>query len=740
MTPRNRGLRNLGLLSLLLAAASCDPATVTGTPVAMSVHLTKSQGASPPAAVPLQKVNLHILTLEAHSSATGWVMLSEPNATYDLMHLTGGVVGTLASGVELESGKYTQFRLVLGPGQDDANGKISNLVVLNDGSVHDLTIPSALESGVSLNCQLDVQPGETKDVYIDFQMPQSIQIDATGVPEKYILRPVIHCHEGPATTLPPLYALTVQKDGAGSGTVAGGPTGYAILAGGGINCGATCDDSYPSGTDVALTATAAPGSTFAGWTGCDSVSDSVSGPTCNVTMTAGRIVTATFNPVQPVQYTLTVAKNGTGIGTVTSGGGAISCGATCSAPLDAGTAVTLTATPDATSTFASWVGCDSTSGTTCNVTMGANRTVTANFTRVQYALTVSKSGTGGGTVAGGGGGVAISCGATCSAQLDAGTAVTLTATPDATSTFASWVGCDSTSGTTCNVTMGANRTVTATFTRVQYTLTVSKGGTGAGTVAGGGGAISCGATCSASLDAGTPVVLTATPDATSTLASWVGCDSVSGPTCTLTMSGDRIVTATFDPVQYTLSVAKAGPGTGTVSGGGISCGATCSASLDPGTPVTLTAAAGAGSTFAGWTGCDSASGLTCTLTMNANRTVTATFNPVRSTLTVVKSGAGTGTVMGGPISCGFTCTGSVVFGTSVTLDALPDATSTFGGWTGCDSAVDSTCTVTMNANRTVTATFDPIPASSPVASGTTSRAIGEPLASPAAAGTWSANQ
>ncbi|HEU4384319.1 MAG TPA: hypothetical protein VFR85_12580 [Anaeromyxobacteraceae bacterium] len=491
-----------------------------------------------------------------------------------------------------------------------------------------------------------------------------------------------------ATFNPVMYTLNVVKSGTGTGTV---------TSGGAINCGATCSTTLAYGTAVTLTASPDVGSTFGVWVGCDTAL----GPTCNLTMTGDRIVTATFIPVV---YALTVAKGGTGTGTVTGGGGAISCGATCNASFDSGTPVALTATPDATSTFGSWAGCDSVSGATCNVTMTASRTVTATFNRVQYTLSVLKGGTGGGTVAGG----SINCGPTCGASFDSGTPVALTATPDATSTFVSWAGCDSTSGATCNVTMTANRTVTATFNRVQYTLTVAKNGTGAGTVTSG-GAISCGAICNTSLDSGTPVVLTATPDATSTFVSWTGCDSTSGGTCNVTMTANRTVTATFTRVQYTLTVAKSGTGAGTVtSGGAISCGATCNASLDSGTPVALTPTPDATSTFVGWTGCDSTSGSTCNVTMTANRTVTATFSRVQYTLSVLKGGTGVGTVAGGSINCGPTCGASFDSGTPVVLTATPDATSTFGNWTGCDSTSGATCNVTMTANRTVTATFNPV--------------------------------
>jgi len=85
---------------------------------------------------------------------------------------------------------------------------------------------------------------------------------------------------------------------------------------------------------------------------------------------------------------------------------------------------------------------------------------------------------------------------------------------------------------------------------------------------------------------------------------------------------------------YTLSVQKGGSGSGTVTGGAISCGATCSASLASGTAVTLTASADAGSTFAGWSGCDSTTGGTCNVTMLVDRIVIATFNPIQYTLNV----------------------------------------------------------------------------------------------------------
>ena len=162
-------------------------------------------------------------------------------------------------------------------------------------------------------------------------------------------------------------------------------------------------------------------------------------------------------------FTLTVTKAGNGSGTVTSSPPGINCGATCSAVYDSGTVVTLTATPDAGSTVTGGSGCDAVSGTTCTVTMNAARAVTASFSLQTFTLSVNKTGLlSSGMVTSSDG--RINCGAVCSAAYSSGSTVVLTATPTGLlSIFTGWSGCDATSGTTCTVTMGGARSVTANF-------------------------------------------------------------------------------------------------------------------------------------------------------------------------------------------------------------------------------------------------------------------------------------
>src|SRR5207244_4748645 len=83
-------------------------------------------------------------------------------------------------------------------------------------------------------------------------------------------------------------------------------------------------------------------------------------------------------------------------------------------------------------------------------------------------------------------------------------------------------------------------------------------------------------------------------------------------------------------------VSKAGAGTGTVTStpAGITCGASCAGSYPSGTAVTLTATPATGSTFAGWSGGCSRPG-SCTVTLSAATTVTATFSSGPLTLNSV---------------------------------------------------------------------------------------------------------
>jgi PASTA domain-containing protein/List-Bact-rpt repeat protein len=160
--------------------------------------------------------------------------------------------------------------------------------------------------------------------------------------------------------------------------------------------------------------------------------------------------------------------------------------------------------------------------------------------------------------------------------------------------------------------------------------------------------------------------------------------------------------------SYVLLLAKAGPGSGTVtsSAAGIDCGATCSHGYPNGTIVTLTASAAAHATFAGWSGGGCSGTGPCVVTMNGKTSVTATFGLVPETLTVSTGGAGDGTVISSPagIDCGAVCDHAFDYGTPVMLTASPAAGSSFDGWAG-DCTGRASCVVAMTGAHVVEASF-----------------------------------
>ncbi|MBK9037474.1 MAG: DUF4215 domain-containing protein [Myxococcales bacterium] len=498
-----------------------------------------------------------------------------------------------------------------------------------------------------------------------------------------------------------LNTLTVVKAGNGTGTV----TGTGINCGTGV--GATdCTENYNASTMVTLTATAGVNSTFAGWAGggCSGLG------ACTTTMAGAATITATFT-LNSIPLTVTLAGNGTGV--VTSVPAGINCGIVCSAGYDAETVVTLSAAPAGNNTFTGWSGAGCSGTSTCTVTMSAARAVTATFTLNQHQLSVVKAGNGGGTVTSSPAG--INCGADCTENYNAGTMVVLTAAAAGDSTFTGWSGTGITCpGTTpCTVTVNAATAVTATFALQTFTLSVSRTGTGSGTVTSVPSGINCGGTCMAAFNAGTLVTLTPVAGGNSAFTGWSG-DCTGLTTCTVTMNAARSVVANFDTDVRILTVVPAGTGSGTVTSNpaGITCGGTCTAAFAQGSMVTLTAAPSSDSNFTSWSGASGCTtSTTCVVTMNNAATVTATYTLKSFTLTAVISGGasgGSGTVTSVPsvIACPGTCASSFNAGAVVGLVAAPAANSTFTGWSGGGCSGTGVCIVTISASVSVTATFE----------------------------------
>ena len=165
----------------------------------------------------------------------------------------------------------------------------------------------------------------------------------------------------------------------------------------------------------------------------------------------------------------------------------------------------------------------------------------------------------------------------------------------------------------------------------------------------------------------------------------------------------------LDLPSFALTVATTGTGAGTVTSdaGGINCPGACSSTQVQGSKLTLSAAAGSGSRFAGWSGACTGTG-TCVVTFDAAKAVIATFAAQEPLTVSVEASRGSGTVVSQPasISCPGTCTATYDKDQVVKLIANPGTGSRLEVWGGaCNGRGD--CSVTLSQATTVTATFGP---------------------------------
>lgn len=124
-----------------------------------------------------QEVNVEVTGVEFKMDDSKMVNLLVTPGVYNLLDLVNGI-DTLIASADVPSGVLSQVRLILG----------ENNTVKVDGVVHDLTTPSAQQSGLKVNLNSTLVPGDDFDLLLDFDANQSIVLTGNG---EYQLKPVI---------------------------------------------------------------------------------------------------------------------------------------------------------------------------------------------------------------------------------------------------------------------------------------------------------------------------------------------------------------------------------------------------------------------------------------------------------------------------------------------------------------------------------------------------------------------
>lgn len=241
---------------------------------------------------------------------------------------------------------------------------------------------------------------------------------------------------GGVVTIPPV--LTLTRSLTVDVTLFVGATAGGSVTGSGVK---------PYGSTATATATPGVGYYFAGWSG-DYLG--TLNP-ASITMNNDKAIMANFG-LQT--FNITTLANPVGAGTV-AGAGTYTFGAPAA----------FSASPDSTHRFLNWSGLASGTANPTSITVASGGTVTANFAIIQFTLTTSTAGAGGGTVTPGG-------------VFNINSVVPITAIPDAVSRFQGWAGDAAGIADPLSVVMTGNKNIIAVFTpKLPQTITFPNPGT-----------------------------------------------------------------------------------------------------------------------------------------------------------------------------------------------------------------------------------------------------------------------
>lgn len=139
------------------------------------------------------KVFVTVTKVRAHKSATagteddGWteIAVDPARSKIDLLSLANGVLQPLGQ-MPLAAGHYSQLRLVLN--KNSGNGLANSVIPTGQTNEVALITPSAVESGLKLVNEFDIEAGQRADLVLDFDACKSIVTRGNG---EYALKPVV---------------------------------------------------------------------------------------------------------------------------------------------------------------------------------------------------------------------------------------------------------------------------------------------------------------------------------------------------------------------------------------------------------------------------------------------------------------------------------------------------------------------------------------------------------------------
>ena len=426
----------------------------------------------------------------------------------------------------------------------------------------------------------------------------------------------------------PQYNINVVANNPSWGTVTGG-------------------NVYDQGATATITATPNAGYDFLKWT--KDGSDVSTNATYSFTVTENATYTAVFGEQAVTYYTITTAVTPEGAGTVTGGN-----------TYEAGATATLAASANTGWEFTQWQ--DGNTSNPRTITVTGDATYTAQFSQINYTISVSAIPAEGGTVTGGG------------TNYHYGQSVELTATPNAGYDFINWN--DGETSPTRTIVVDGDAGFVAYFAEqgaTTYEITVLSDNLELGTVEGGG-----------VFPEGAVITISAHPIGFAQFVRWS--DGSTRASREITVTGDATYTAFFEmATMYTINVVSANPDMGTASGGG---------EFPSGAEIIISATPFGGYHFNGWDDNNYENPRTVIVTGNATYRATFSSQQQETYHVTVMCNTNEGSVIG---------TGDYPAGTVVMIAAIPNAGYRFKEWN--DGNTQNPRSITVNGDIIYFATF-----------------------------------
>ncbi|MFP3871481.1 MAG: InlB B-repeat-containing protein [Candidatus Natronoplasma sp.] len=282
---------------------------------------------------------------------------------------------------------------------------------------------------------------------------------------------------------------------------------------------------YEEGTEVTLTAMPAEGYEFAMWTGDHGSTEEE----ITITMDINKDITAHFEQVVEEMYELTVATEGEGEIEINPN----------QTEYEEGTEVTLTAMPAEGYGFAMWTGDHGSTEEEITITMDEDKQLTAHFEMIEETYTLDLN------FDEGAGTVETDPNQT---EYDAGTEVTLTASPEEGYEFAMWTGDHGSTEEEITIMMNDDMTITAHFEEIMYQLTIETEGHGDVDIN----------PDQMEFSEGEEVTLSASSGDNWKFVEWTGDHEGEGGETTITMDDDMTITAHFEEEEEEGVIAGTG--------------------------------------------------------------------------------------------------------------------------------------------------------------------------------------